>query len=632
MQMVKTNLIQFNAEFTDDQTTYLYTHYMIDIEAVVNPMTMSYVGGAGDGEPTFLPGTFPATTIKAIRHTLLQPRKLLIIKDEARNILLSTPGQDFITDARNGPLPNGCHLINISGARTILLRWVCEGWIRECPDPQDATTITPYMISNRWSDQMIINEYQLATRIIVGRTIFDRAYLELDQLERDHTTRLNPDYFRNIGIFPRVNPNFQRKNVDIIQNANGIELDWRITDQELMWFLGETKPNITGNSPADTDLEGYGSGILEIDGVQNVRSNDPTDTDTGIMATGQTLNSISLMATGSFYANQWIMIQRLMEIVTGLTPPLMTNFQGNNQQAYWFTSASVSRSLGQKVKWVKLDVTIRCPPLEFANEITGNVNLIPVTEDIWHAMNPIVRNQVQGISPDLLNDKNTRGSSSLHLVTQALTEPCLSQEEPPEVTVSQPTEDIPPQQNQEPRNPQYSRDIIPEIPSKYDPSPSPYPYTTYKYDMDVDTNEGFKQFPITGPSPGSDDPSSPNYQSGGSTKTKATSGVARVHLPITRYVIRFVAERLGEPPIMPSPKPTNPDEFVLLSWYLSPFSVVPAPDGVTPIFRIDGEFRYAKIAANDSVNPEILMGKLPFSQFGPGKITAESFSDGIKGF
>lgn len=83
---------------------------------------------------------------------------------------------------------------------------------------------------------------------------------------------------------------------------------------------------------------------------------------------------------------------------------------------------------------------------------------------------------------------------------------------------------------------------------------------------------------------------------------------------------------------MPSPKPTNPDEFVLLSWYLSPFSVVPAPDGVTPIFRIDGEFRYAKIAANDSVNPEILMGKLPFSQFGPGKITAESFSDGIKGF
>jgi hypothetical protein len=623
MKMVKTNIIQFNAEFTDDQTTYLYTHYMIDIEAVINPMTMAYLGGAGAGEPTFTPGTFPASTIKAIRHTLLQPRKPLLIKDETGNILLSTPEQDVTTDAKNGPLPNGCHMVNVSGARTVLLRWVCEGWIRECPYIQDTTTITPYMISNRWSDQMVINEYQLATRIIVGHTIFDRAYLDLAQL--------SPDYFRNIGIFPRVNPNFQRKNIDIVQNSNGIELDWRVTDQELMWFLGETKPDIAGNNPSNSDMRGFGSGILEIDGVQNVRSNDPSDTDTGILATGQTLNSISLMATGSFYANQWVMLQRLMQIVTGLTPPLMTNPQGNLQKAYWFTSASVSRSLGQKSKWVRLDVTIRCPALDVANEITGNVNLIPVTQDIWHAMNPIVKNQTEGLSPDLIKDKHSRGSSGLHLVTQVLTEPCLEQEEPPEVTVSDERDDSSIQENPEPRSPQYRRDIVPEIPSKYDPNPvGNYPYTTYKYDMDVDTNEGYKQIPITGPPPGSDDPSDPNYQSGGSTK--GTSGIVRVHLPITRYTIRFVAERLGKPPIMPSPKPTNTEEFILLSWYLSPFSVVPAPDGITPVFRIDGEFRYAKVTANDSLNPEIFMGKLPFSQFGPDKITQEYFSKEMKGF
>src|SRR4051794_22889455 len=149
MKMVKTNIIQFDAIYSEDRAGYLYTHYNIDIQATINPMTMAYTGGDGAGAPTEAPGeSFPATTIKAIRHELLQPRRRLLITDETGNVLLDTPNIDTTSDAKNGPIPLGCSLINISGARTILLRWQCEGWIRECPDVQDTTAIAPYIISN----------------------------------------------------------------------------------------------------------------------------------------------------------------------------------------------------------------------------------------------------------------------------------------------------------------------------------------------------------------------------------------------------------------------------------------------------------------------------------------------------
>src|SRR5438270_13510307 len=119
MKMVKTNIIQFDAVFSEDMTTYLYTHYIIDIQAVVNPATMSYTSGAGMGQIQEIPGaSFPATTIKAIRHALLQPRKQLNIYDEMGHALLQSPAMGFNSDARNGPMPNGCHIINVSGART----------------------------------------------------------------------------------------------------------------------------------------------------------------------------------------------------------------------------------------------------------------------------------------------------------------------------------------------------------------------------------------------------------------------------------------------------------------------------------------------------------------------------------
>src|SRR5580765_1004339 len=211
MQMTKTNNVQFDAVFNDDRTTYLYTHYIIDIQSIVNPQTMAYVGGPGIGAPVEVAGTFPAQTVKAIRHALLQPRFQLSIFDELGNELLVTPKNGDLSDAKTGPLPISCSVTNVAGARTLMINWKCEGWIYECPF--DA----PPILSNRWSDQMTINEYQLATRVFTGHTVFNKGLID--------SVGLQPDNFRN-EIFPGVTPGFQRKNVEIVQTSDGAELMW----------------------------------------------------------------------------------------------------------------------------------------------------------------------------------------------------------------------------------------------------------------------------------------------------------------------------------------------------------------------------------------------------------------------
>ena len=190
--------------------TYLYTHYNIDIQAVVNPFTMSWTGGPGAGPPEETIGSFPATTIRGIRHKLLQSRKVLKIIDEGGNVFLETPHDGQYMDVKTGPSPISCSLVNISGARTVMIRWRCEGWIRECPQEGTGGGESPYMISNRWSDQMVINEYQLATRTIIGHVVFDKSFMVDANLQPDN---LRAYFIRGLprSVFPKVAHQFQRE-------------------------------------------------------------------------------------------------------------------------------------------------------------------------------------------------------------------------------------------------------------------------------------------------------------------------------------------------------------------------------------------------------------------------------------
>lgn len=604
MKMVRTNNIQFDSVFSDDGVDYLYTHYIIDINAIVNPTTMAYTGGPGDGDPVDTPGTFPATTVKAIRHALLQPRKKLVIADELGNELLATPADDpltggsLTTDARTGPLPSSCAIMNISGARTVMVRWQCEGWIIECPDDEPH-----YIISNRWMDQMDIDEFQMARRTCVGRTIFNKALMERDGFI--------PDDFRNYPIFPGVHADFQRKRVSVVQNSEGTQLDWQVEDHELIWNLGETSTDIGPRGDR-------GSGILEISGTQAlIAFKVPGNTPAAII--GSSINQIQLRAIGSYFANQWNMIERLISIVVDtLTPPLMAGGVPL-ERAYFMMDASIQRSLGQKNRWVELNVAILCPQPETVTGAAVNLNVTPIYLDIKDCIKKIIPQN--GVNPQLVKDNASRGSSIVKLITQGLTRSC--QDYPTLPTIDFLVNYGPSQSNnqtneQKPNDP--TKEILQSTPSKYDQqSIGQYPYTIYNIDVTYKTKSGIKQIPTTG---------SVQDQSA----SDPTCGLVQVHMPISRVRYLGMAERIGAFPVLPNPVANNTDEFVLLDWHLSPMYAVPSYDGVTPVYRCDFYYEYAITVALDQTFPIVKLGKLPFSLFGfeePGG--DEIFSNQILG-
>ena len=336
------------------------------------------------------------------------------------------------------------------------------------------------------------------------------------------------------------------------------------------------------------------------------------------------------------------MIQRLVQIVSTLTPRLMTVGDvnaGQQNKSYFILDGSISRSLGQHEKWVQLTVQIMCPSAEEVSEITGNLNVIPITEDVFWAMHDLI-DQFRSKSPPLLNDNATRGSSTVNLVTQYITDSCLSQPEMPNVDIvtDRPKGDSE-NESEEPKTPDYPRQIIPSVPPKYDDSEvGPNPYPAYQITPYYSTKSGLMQIPATGPLPQqgqTDDPTKPNYIPGGGSNTRAaTCGIVQLHLPITRYRYCGIAERLGKPPVIPTPLPKDQTGgYILLSWHVTPFYVVPAYDGLTPVYRCDFEFEYAKVAADNSANPEFPTGKLPFSLFGKETpvMTSDYFSSDILG-
>ena len=274
MQMAKTHQIAFDAQYSSDGMDYLYTRGRISIGFQINPQATAYIISSNAVVST--PGTLPATTVAAIRHSLMQPRQQLLITDYLAQTMLQCPADGFIVDAKDGPKPISCSLEEIAGSRTFVGRWTCEFNIIECL----ASGNPPVIISNRWSDSHAINDSQLTTRTISGRTVFRRDWLE--------ALGLTPDDLRDSFPLPVVAPGMQRVSLDIITASSGNEAMWRITDKERMYDLGNTDPAGGGVGVFSK------SGILQIDGSQTLQSI-PT---AGGPTAGATVNSITLRARG----------------------------------------------------------------------------------------------------------------------------------------------------------------------------------------------------------------------------------------------------------------------------------------------------------------------------------------------
>lgn len=235
--------------YTDDHTEYLYTHYLIEVQGVINPQATSFdIGIPGVFRPGPVRDQKAGRTVVAIRHDLLQPRKLLTYDLNGVRVLESPQRFDIIdaggvvlgsnirgaADAKNGPHPIDAKVTEFHGTKTLVCTFKIETFLRECaysnrgfPVGDTFTTVSP-VLAHRWEMREIIDDLFLSTRVIDGWAVFRSDVL----LNPGNSGRpLSPDDFR-ARLFHPISDNFKRTHIDVAVSEDNLECRYQIIDEE----------------------------------------------------------------------------------------------------------------------------------------------------------------------------------------------------------------------------------------------------------------------------------------------------------------------------------------------------------------------------------------------------------------
>jgi hypothetical protein len=223
--------------YTDDQTSYLYTEWLLNVSAVIsgNQFALAYRKptpdeAAGGFRAVSFPDANPGSTDNAIRHYMMTPRRQLTVK-EGDTVLVQcptplTPGQKappILADvAGTGPLPISFHIQEILGVdKTFFVNWQVKFCTNEC---KDATGIDPHpILASRWVlEQEIDADYFQVWRtsgtVIVRMDLFDKY-------------PFNPDSLRNF-IFAAIPFGFQRRSIQVTGHPTGDGFDYSYEDYQ----------------------------------------------------------------------------------------------------------------------------------------------------------------------------------------------------------------------------------------------------------------------------------------------------------------------------------------------------------------------------------------------------------------
>lgn len=223
---LKTTSFTQEAVYDPSNVDLLYTKIMISVRGVINAATSP----AAPGEP-------PAQTVVRMRKAMLKPRQQLIFTVGA-DTLVRSPADGVSEDPKHGPFPKHCNIISITEA-TFMIDFTVETYII---DTCDGAT-TPY-ISNKWEENISIDQDQYTKRTIKGQVIF-RADLINDKV---FNNGLSPDAYRSTLIPPNLPllPNFIRESLDFTVQTDGTALQYTIVDKEQYTIPPASMTRFTG--------------------------------------------------------------------------------------------------------------------------------------------------------------------------------------------------------------------------------------------------------------------------------------------------------------------------------------------------------------------------------------------------
>lgn len=205
IDLIETMTLSQEAVYDPSGVDYLWTHFNFVIRGVLN-------AGLSD-----VPGEAPTTNMNRIRSKLETPRRTLIHTPAGiGGPLITSPKAGDSVDAKNGPIPRACKIIQLTEA-TFLIEYEVDTWIVECEDP---TATPPPYLNNRYKTQVTIDDNFYTRRLITGRIHF-RTNIQG-----------NPDDFRDV-FFPPLEPGFKRMNIDITVQEDQTAIDYSFTDQQV---------------------------------------------------------------------------------------------------------------------------------------------------------------------------------------------------------------------------------------------------------------------------------------------------------------------------------------------------------------------------------------------------------------
>jgi hypothetical protein len=214
------------------QTDHMLTRFEISITAVINTAYAILLDGgdntivAEDSAPTV---SNPAQIMKAIRQKLIQPRMALSFTFNGYELIPQPQtGINGTVDAFNGPKTE-CQIFSLTN-ETFLVKFhvVAHYWENnETINSQEESVTTnrraSAVISNRWSEQVVLDASGYSTKIRTGRYI----------IRSDNAEGVTADIFRNSFAVCSLPAGFVRVSSDYDISPDGLGSQYRIVDREV---------------------------------------------------------------------------------------------------------------------------------------------------------------------------------------------------------------------------------------------------------------------------------------------------------------------------------------------------------------------------------------------------------------
>lgn len=553
--------------YSPDGADRIGTKFTVEVEGLYAPGATSYQANPLGGGALAVYGHIAPTTDGAIREALATPRCQLVYTIGSVEVLRS-PAEGMLVDVAGGPTPVLWEAAKIT-ERAWHVRFRVETTVSEC----DASSGDGIM-SNRWVQAHRIGPDKMATIVTEGVAIFrlDR----LVQLDK------NADHFRD-KLLPPTPLGFQRQQVEVAVNQVGNVVQYRITDQERMVSIGNNVYGVV-DFAAVVSLQTVPVGSGAISSVASE-----------IMLA--TFQGTAFGSKGPGYLSGNLLTWLTKLAIERLDLPVPGNENAENGN-YVVTNVATQAAIDQAQ--ASLSITVRVPPVKTEKKVAGlgSLRVLELLKDVRQS----ALFNADGQNPNLPFAENSRGYFMGELYAQTL-RVCLANCGQPEVprviaTVSPVPVSFQPEGTNPVKEDEYAGDPASDSDRISDATKDGGQITYFEVRTHYESDTGTSVSPVAGN--GAEPPS-----------------VFQLYNPITYRVVQFTGERIGAKPPVPDAATGEPGEILVGTPKVSFAPPIPAADSVTPIYRVTGEFTYARVDGKSITSPGdgLPMGSVPWATF-----------------